>query len=223
MLRCGGNPPPRPPDGLAAARGHGTGRIRSIIQRFPMQSFLRPLCVSLALLAPLAAPAQAERAQQGLLALFVPAQREATRAMPDLAARNEVKAAVKVAMANPPRGRIWCVPFARAVSGVEIRGNAKTWWDQAKGRYARGAEPRVGAVMAFAASRSMPKGHVAVVSKVIDARTVLVDQANWERNRITLDTVVVDVSEKGDWSRVRVANGAGTLGRVNPVHGFIYN
>ncbi|WP_216821420.1 CHAP domain-containing protein [Tabrizicola sp. TH137] len=179
---------------------------------------LRPLCLSVALLLPFTAPAQAERAQQGLLALFAPAQKGG----PDRAARAELKAAVKVAMANPPRGRIWCVPFARAVSGVEIRGNARTWWDQARGRYARGHEPKVGAVMAFAASRSMPKGHVAVVSKVIDDRTVLVDQANWERNRITLDTVVVDVSAKGDWSKVRVANGAGSLGRVNPVKGFIY-
>lgn len=178
---------------------------------------LRPLCLSFALLAPLSAPAMAERAQQGLLALFVPkAQGQ------DRAARAELKAAVKVAMANPPRGRIWCVPFARAVSGVEIRGNAKTWWDQAHGRYDRGHQPRVGAVMAFAASRAMPKGHVAVVSKVIDDRTVLVDQANWERNRITLDTVVVDVSAKGDWSQVRVENGAGSFGRVNPVKGFIY-
>ena len=24
-----------------------------------------------------------------------------------------------------------CVPFARAESGVDIRGNAKTWWTQA--------------------------------------------------------------------------------------------
>lgn len=188
-----------------------------------MQRLLRPFLLSIALIAPLAAPAQAERAQQGLLAFFAPAQREEARPVPDLAARNEVKAAVKVAMANPPRGRIWCVPFARAVTGVDIKGNAKTWWDQAKGRYARGHVPEVGAVMAFAASRAMPKGHVAVVSKVIDDRTVLVDQANWERNRITLDTVVVDVSAKGDWSQVRVANAAGTLGRVNPVKGFIYN
>ena len=60
-------------------------------------------------------------------------------------------------------------------------------------------------------------------AKVIDDRTVLVDQANWERNRITLDTVVVDVSPKGDWSQVRVANEAGSFGRVNPVRGFIYN
>jgi len=33
---------------------------------------------------------------------------------------------------------------------------------------------------------------------------------------------VVDVSAEGDWSEVRVANADGTLGRVNPVYGFIY-
>jgi surface antigen len=77
--------------------------------------------------------------------------------------------------------------------------------------------------MAFAASRAMPKGHVAVVSHVISDREVLVDQANWVRNRITEDTLVVDVSPKGDWSQVRVANGEGSLGRVNPVQGFIHD
>lgn len=139
------------------------------------------------------------------------------------AARSEVKEAVAHADANKPKGRLWRVPFARMVSGVDIRGNAKTWWEQAKGRYERGQEPAVGAVMAFAASRSMPKGHVAVVSKVLSEREILIDQANWERNRITLDTLVVDVSDKGDWSRVKVANEGGSLGRVNPVNGFIYN
>lgn len=138
-------------------------------------------------------------------------------------ARVEVKEAVAHATANRPKGRLWCVPFARAVTGVDIRGNAKTWWAQAKNRYARGQEPQVGAVMAFAASRSMPMGHVAVVSKVVSEREILIDQANWERNRITQDTLVVDVSENGDWSRVKVANSGGTLGRVNPVNGFIYN
>ena len=37
------------------------------------------------------------------------------------------------------------------------------------------------------------------------------------------DTLVVDVSAKGDWSAVKVANAGGTLGRVNPINGFIYN
>jgi hypothetical protein len=139
------------------------------------------------------------------------------------AGRVELKAAVANAISHKPKGRVWCVPFARTVSGVDIRGNATTWWKQAAGRYARGQEPKVGAVMNFASSRSMPMGHVAVVSHVISDREVLVDQANWERNRITQDTLVVDVSAKGDWSRVKVANARGTLGRVNPVYGFIYN
>lgn len=139
------------------------------------------------------------------------------------AARAKVKDAVTVAIANRPKGRIWCVPFARMVTGIDIRGNAKTWWHQAEGKYDRGSEPAIGAVMNFAASRAMPKGHVAVVSHILSDREILVDQANWERNRITQDTLVVDVSEKGDWSKVKVANAAGTLGRVNPVYGFIYN
>src|SRR3546814_19289122 len=60
-----------------------------------------------------------------------------------------------------------CVPFARAESGVEICGNAKTWWSQAAGTYARGEEPRTGADMAFAGTRGMPMGPVAVVQKLV--------------------------------------------------------
>lgn len=139
------------------------------------------------------------------------------------AERGRVKEMVAYATANKPKGRIWCVPFARTVSGVEIKGNANTWWKKAAGVYERGQTPKIGAVMSFAATKSMPMGHVAVVSKVVSEREVLVDQANWERNRITQDTLVVDVSEKGDWSLVRVASVGGTLGRTNPVNGFIYN
>src|SRR5690606_31545103 len=49
----------------------------------------------------------------------------------DEAARYQVKEMVAYATANKPKGRIWCVPFARAVTGIEIKGNAKTWWSQA--------------------------------------------------------------------------------------------
>ncbi|ESW61085.1 MAG: chap [Rhodobacter sp. CACIA14H1] len=185
-----------------------------------MKKRLLPILFAACLLP--ATGALAERSEpRGLLAVFAP--RAAADRQDDRQARAALKAAVQQAMADRPAGRIWCVPFARAISGVEIRGNAKTWWDQAKGRYHRSREPKVGAVMAFAASRAMPKGHVAVVSRVLDDRTVLVDQANWVRNRITVDTLVVDVSPEGDWSQVRVANGKGSLGRVNPVKGFIHN
>lgn len=118
--------------------------------------------------------------------------------------------------------RVWCVPFARSASGLEIKGNAKTWWAAAAGRYARGHQPQVGAVMAFAGSRKMPLGHVAVVSAVVNDRTVLIDHANWSRNKVSLGMVAVDVSTKGDWTAVRVEGTPGVLGRVNPVNGFIY-
>ena len=122
-----------------------------------------------------------------------------------------------------------CVPFARAESGVEIRGNAKTWWAQAAGTYERGDEPRQGAVMAFAGTRGMPMGHVAVVKKVVSDREILIDHANWSpingrRGQIERGVRVVDVSDAGDWSLVRVWYAPiGDLGlRANPVQGFIY-
>lgn len=122
-----------------------------------------------------------------------------------------------------------CVPFARAESGVEIRGNARDWWDQAAGEYQRGQQPRAGAVMAFAAVRGMPMGHVAVVKKVVSDREILIDHANWSpiggrRGQIERNVRVVDVSAAGDWSMVRVWYAPiGDLGlRANPVQGFIY-
>ena len=122
-----------------------------------------------------------------------------------------------------------CVPFARAESGVDIRGNAKTWWAQAANDYARGDEPREGAVMAFAGTRGMPMGHVAVVKKIVSDREIRIDHANWSpingrRGQIERNVRVVDVSDAGDWSLVRVWYAPiGDLGlRANPVQGFIY-
>lgn len=122
-----------------------------------------------------------------------------------------------------------CVPYARYLSGVQIYGDAHTWWKQAEGRYQRGSKPRVGAVMAFRPHGNMRLGHVAAVSKIIDARTVLVSHSNWSpiggrRGQIENDVRVIDVSEANDWSRVRVwfaplgAMGGGQY----PLHGFIY-
>ena len=46
-------------------------------------------------------------------------------------------------------GVLQCVPYARNVTGIRIYGDAHTWWGQAAGKYPRGHEPRVGAVMAI--------------------------------------------------------------------------
>jgi len=122
-----------------------------------------------------------------------------------------------------------CVPYAREVTGIQIYGDAWTWWDQAAGRYARGHTPRVGAVMAFEPSGNMTLGHVAAVSRVIDSRTVLLSHANWSpidgrRGQIEDNVEAVDVSPDNDWSEVRVwyapIDGLGAT--AWPVAGFIY-
>lgn len=130
------------------------------------------------------------------------------------------------AAAAPAAAALQCVPYARAQSGIEIRGNAGTWWAQAEGRYNRGGEPRVGAVMVLAPTRAMPIGHVAMVAGIVDDRTVYLNHANWSGpGRIERRAIAVDVSPNGDWSAVRVWHGpSGSLGiRTNPVFGFIYN
>lgn len=136
-------------------------------------------------------------------------------------------AAATGAFATPAlAGVLQCVPYARQVSSIDIHGNAKTWWDQAEGVYRRGKKPEVGAVLAFRATRSMPYGHVAVVGKIVDERTVMLNHANWSRpGMIEKQAMAIDVSPAGDWSEVRVwyapSNGLGL--RTNPTFGFIYD
>jgi surface antigen len=122
-----------------------------------------------------------------------------------------------------------CVPIARQQSGIQIYGDAHTWWNQAEGKYARGNAPRKGAVLAFKPHGAMTLGHVAAVSKVIDDRNILVTHANWSmingrRGQIERNVRMVDVSEGGDWSRVRVWYAPlEDLGTTHwPTHGFIY-
>ena len=118
-----------------------------------------------------------------------------------------------------------CVPYARAVSGLEIYGDAWTWWDQAAGHYDRGHRPRKGAVLAFQPFGPMQLGHVAVGSRVLSHREVLIRHANWSSpGAIEEDVLAIDVSQEGDWSAVRVWHTpTGQMGaRTNPTFGFIY-
>lgn len=122
-----------------------------------------------------------------------------------------------------------CVPFARAASGIQIYGDAWTWWDQARGRYARGSQPRVGAVLVFAKTARLPLGHVAVVSRIVEDRVVMVTHANWsrfdgERGYAERDVTLFDVSADGDWSQVQVwyRDRVGLGSSTYPAKGFIY-
>jgi surface antigen len=97
-----------------------------------------------------------------------------------------------------------CAPFARALSGVRLWGDAADWWPEASGRYARGETPSVGSVLVLRRSGRLPSGHVAVVSRVVGRREILVTQANWVHGRVSEDQPVIDVSEDNDWSLVRL-------------------
>jgi surface antigen len=126
--------------------------------------------------------------------------------------------------AAPASAQFWqCVTYARAVSGIQIRGNADTWWGQAAGRYARGQAPKVGAVLAFEPTRRMRVGHVAMVGAVVSDREVLLDHANWtRRGGVERSARAIDVSLAGDWSQVRVQFGGAMGTSTYPTKGFIY-
>ncbi len=116
-----------------------------------------------------------------------------------------------------------CVAFAREDSGIELTGNAVNWWDNAAGVYARGLRPEAGSVLSFRANGHMRLGHVAVVSDVLNNRTIEIDHSHWGSRGISHAMSVIDVSENNDWSAVRVEVGhTGTFGAIYPTHGFIY-
>ncbi|GEM_PF-226394 len=119
--------------------------------------------------------------------------------------------------------------YARQQTGVELYGDAYTWWGQAAGRYDRGRVPREKAVLALRPQSNLRMGHVAAVSRVIDSRTILLRHANWSpidgrRGQVENDVRAVDVSPNNDWSAVRVWYGPSQdLGQtVWPAYGFIY-
>jgi surface antigen len=58
--------------------------------------------------------------------------------------------------------------------------------------------------MVLSRSQRLPSGHVAVVSRVLSRRQIMVTQANWVHHRVTQDQPVTDMSDHGDWSVVRV-------------------
>ncbi len=142
-------------------------------------------------------------------------------------ARIALALSLSLMAAQPAQAQFWqCAPFARMISGIKIFGNAGTWWAQAAGKFARGAVPKAGSVMSFMPTRKMRIGHVAMVSKVLGAREVLLTHANWSRRgKVETDVRAVDVSEKGDWSKVKVwfASNGGLGTSTYPVNGFIYS
>ena len=124
-----------------------------------------------------------------------------------------------------PGARLQCVPYARRASGIELYGDAVTWWEQAAGRYPRSNTPAPGSVLAIRGYNNPRRGHVAVVRDIVSERIILVDHANWlNRGEISLGVPVMDVSDANDWSQIRVWHIPGRHwgGRVYTADGFIH-
>jgi CHAP domain len=169
-------------------------------------------------------------AMGALLALGFPASFHAAQARPVRHASAH-RPAIHHVSAGPRRvsDGLQCVPFARNESGIELTGNAATWWNHAVGLYERGNRPEIGSVLNFKANPRMRLGHVAVVTAVLNSREVEIDQANWagpggRHGAISRGIPVVDVSPDNDWTAVRVGLGdSGDFGSIYPTYGFIYD
>ena len=125
---------------------------------------------------------------------------------------------------NDSHAPLQCVPYAREQSGIDIHGDAYTWWDKAAGKYLRGSLPEPGTVMVLHNYAGPAHGHLAVVRQVVGPREIRVDHANWLNDgSIYVNDPVQDVSSANDWSVVRVFNlKARAWGsRLYPVQGFI--
>ncbi|WP_229682708.1 CHAP domain-containing protein [Siccirubricoccus deserti] len=163
------------------------------------------------------------------------AQRQHRATTPRTAARPAARAMLHRVSHRPPHttatyAGISCVPYARAVSGIQVTGNGGQWWHNAAGLYARSQRPEPGAVMAFRSSGGMSRGHVAVVRQILGPRELLIDHANWagpgiRRGSIMQNVMVVDVSDRNDWTAVKVQVGhdQSSFGRTYPIYGFIHN
>jgi surface antigen len=130
---------------------------------------------------------------------------------------------------HPYQGALMqCVPYARQVSGIDIMGDAWSWWDGAAGKYDRGHQPRFMAVLVLSRTQRLKLGHVAVVMDIMGPRQIRVTHANFGSDpvsrRVIYDSMpVADVSPDNDWSLVRFWNyQAQAWGILYPASGFIY-
>jgi len=165
--------------------------------------------VAMVLAATLAACASSQPTPQPAVAMVVPPPLPSAPSQPRI-----------VNVGRP----LQCVEYAREMSGIELRGDAWSWWDAAQGRFARGHEPEPGSLLVFR-QRGASAGHLVYVTQVLGDRLLVANHANWLNDRLVHEnTPIVDVSEAGDWSAVRVWYIPGNSWGVSvyPTYGFIY-
>ena len=122
-----------------------------------------------------------------------------------------------------------CVEYVRRVSGMDVSGDGWQWWENSNGRYEHGHAPKEGAVLVFDRTPTMEHGHVALVTKQLDARLITITHANWShyhslKGHVSSGVMVQDVSDHNDWTEVKVWDEASqSFGRSNRILGFVYN
>ncbi len=123
---------------------------------------------------------------------------------------------------------VQCVPYAREVTGIDITGDAWTWWNGSRGKYQRGHQPQFMSVLVLSRTLQLKLGHVAVVVDVTGPREIRVTHANFgsdpQSRRIVYDSMpAIDVSPGNDWSLVRFWNyQVKAWGITYEAYGFIY-
>lgn len=125
------------------------------------------------------------------------------------------------AVVNRSGTPLQCAIYARQRTGLALTGEARNWWPQAEGRYRRAATPSVGSVIVMGGTSA---GHVAVVTRIVGPRQIVIDHANWlGGGEIITGALVEDASPANDWSQVRVWNvQTNSMGlRPYPVFGFV--
>jgi len=81
----------------------------------------------------------------------------------------------------------------------------------------------VGWILVFKRTGHMCSGHVPLVARVVSAREILVDHANWHRGTVSRGMSVIDTSRDQDWTQVAIIDlPLGKHGRSSPTFGFIY-
>lgn len=141
----------------------------------------------------------------------------------DLTAIPYDAATIPVVVSDQPYSE--CVPYARQLSGIQIWGDAVTWWGQAASTYVRSSRPAPGSVLVLRGFNDQTRGHVSYVREVVSSRLLRVDHANWLKSgEISLNVPVIDISPGNDWSQVRIWHVPGDYwgGRAYDAEGFIH-
>src|ERR1700743_3412818 len=129
-----------------------------------------------------------------------------------------------IVQAETPPKPLQCVVYARARTGIAIKGDAADWWERAAGKYSRGKDPILGSILVLTGYAGPHRSHLAVVTAMASDRETRLDHANWfDDGTILRNDPVIDVSPDNDWSEVRVYNPRTEAlgGKTYLVQGFI--